>query len=113
MKPLSKHPDRIDFLVVATGVVVAKFWLIDGRSIPLHGGEIKPTGFDLEGALAWCEANGYTVRRWEGGARAWKGAPWPIRTRAQILRKRSEVERQALAGRTSGNLLSLDFAFDM
>ena len=112
MKPLSKHPDRIDFAVVATGVVVTKFWLIDGRSIPLHGGEIKPTGFDLEGTLAWCEANGYTVRRWEGGARAWKGEPWPVRTRAQILRKRSAVERQVFAGHADGRLLSLDLAYD-
>jgi hypothetical protein len=113
VKSLSKHPDRIDFIVVPSGVAVTKFWLIDGRSIPLHGGEMKPVDFDMEGALAWCEAHGYTVRRWEGGARAWKGAPWPIRTRAQILRKRSEVEREALAGHSSGNLLSLDFAYDM
>jgi hypothetical protein len=113
MKPLSKHPDRIDFAVVPSGVAVTKFWLIDGRSIPLHGGEMKPAGFDLEEALDWCEANGYTVRRWDGGARAWKGEPWPVRTRTQILRKRSAVERMVFAGHASGNLLSLDFAFDM
>jgi hypothetical protein len=113
MKTLSKHPDRIDFAVVPSGVAVTKFWLIDGRSIPAHGGEIKPTGFDLEAALAWCEAHGYTVRRWNGGARAWKGKPWPVRTQAQILRKRTQVERQVLAGRADGRLLSLDFALDM
>ena len=113
MEPLSKHPDRIDFAVVPSGVAVTKFWLVEGRSVSLLGSEMKPAGFDLEGALAWCEANGYTVRRWDGGARAWRGLPWPIRTRAQILRKRSEVERQALAGHGSGNLLTLDFAFDM
>ena len=113
MEPLSKHPDRIDFAVVPSGVAVTKFWLVEGRSVSLLGSEMKPAGFDLEEALAWCEANGYTVRRWDGGARAWRGLPWPIRTRAQILRKRSEVERQALAGRSGGNLLGLDFAFDM
>ena len=113
MKPLSKHPDRIDFAVVATGVVVTKFWLVDGRSIPLNGGEMKPAGFDLEEALAWCEAHGYTVRRWKGGARAWLGVPWPVRTRAQILRKRSAVERQVFAGHADGHLLTLDFALDM
>ena len=48
MKPLSKYPDRIDFAVVATGVVVTKIWLIDARSIPLHGGEMKAAGFDLD-----------------------------------------------------------------
>ena len=113
MKPLSKHPDRIDFAVVPSGVAVTKFWLVDGRSVPLHVGEMKPPGFDLEAALAWCEAHGYTVRRWDGGARAWKGAPWPVRTRAQILRKRSAVERQVFAGYAGGHLLTLDFALDM
>jgi len=113
MQPLAKLPDRIDFAIVPSGVAVTKFWLVDGRSIPAHGGEMKPAGFDLEGALAWCEAHGYTVRRWDGGARAWRGVPWPVRTRAQIRRKRSEVERMVFAGRASGNLLTLDFALDM
>jgi hypothetical protein len=113
MKTLSKHPARIDFAVVPSGVAVTKFWLVDGRSIPLNGGEMKPAGFDLEGALAWCEAHGYTVRRWEGGARAWRGVPWPVRTHAQILRKRSEVERMVFAGHADGHLLTLDFALDM
>jgi hypothetical protein len=113
MQPLAKFPDRIDFAVTTVGVAVTKFWLIDGRSIPAHGGEMKPAGFDLEGALAWCEAHGYTVRRWDGGARAWKGKPWPVRTQKQILRKRSEVERQAFAGHADGHLLTLDFALDM
>ena len=112
MKPLSKHPDRIDFAVVPSGVAVTRFWLVDGRSIPFHGGEVKPAGFDLEGALTWCEAHGYTVRRWDGGARAWLGVPWPVRTQAQILRKRSAVERMVFAGHAPGKLLTLDFALD-
>ena len=54
MRPLSKHPDRLDFIVVPSGVAVTKFWLVDGRSIPLYGSEMKPADFDLEGTLVWC-----------------------------------------------------------
>jgi hypothetical protein len=113
MQPLAALPDRIDFAVATSGVVGTRFWQIDGRPIAPRGAEDKPAGFDLTAALAWCEQHGYTVRRWEGGARAWKGKPWPIRTREQILRKRGEVERQVFAGHAGGHLLTLDFALDM
>jgi hypothetical protein len=36
-----------------------------------------------------------------------------VRTRAQILRKRSAVERMVFAGHAGGHLLTLDFAYDM
>jgi hypothetical protein len=113
MKPLAALPDRIDFAVVTSGVVVTRFWLIDGRNVAPRGAESRPANLDLDAALAWCEQHGYTVHRWEGGARAWRGAPWPVRTREQILRKRGEVERQVLSGHAGGHLLALDFALDM
>ena len=96
------YPDRIDFLKLSDGRVnVLKLARHDGRDIPV-GHEVKPAGFDLEEALAWCEVHSYTVRRWEGGARAWMGKPWVIRTAHQIrlLRSRNSCE------------VNLDFAYD-
>ena len=112
MEPLAPLPDRIDFSVVACGVVVTKFWLLSGRTVAPYGAEVKPPEFDLDGALAWCAENGYTVRRWPGGARAWKGKPRPIRTRSQIWQKRARAERLALRGDGRGSTLGLDFALD-
>ena len=111
-----RNPSRIDFTEHAQGVTVVKFWKCDGKDIPppegasLHGPE-----FDLEEALAWCEAHGYTVRRWPGGARAWKGQPWVIRTRGRIRRRRVEVESMARAGQLPSDFYftGLDFALDM
>lgn len=110
------NPNRVDFSVCDAGVVITKFWKQDGRDVPdPKGANIKPLGFNLDGAIAWLEAHGYTVRRWPNGARAWKGTPWPIRTRGQIQRKREQVEKAVMAGRLDGgfNWTSLDFALDM
>lgn len=110
------NPDRIDFTVHAQGVTVVKFWTCDGRDVPApEGALLKGPEFDLEEALAWCEAHGYTVRRWPGGGRAWKGQAEPIRTRSRILRRRVEVERLARAGQLPGDFYftGLDFALDM
>jgi hypothetical protein len=106
-------PGRIDFAVATSGVVVTKLWLIEGRNVALHGAQTKPADFDLDGALAWCEANGYTVRRWQGGARAWRDdEPRPIRTRLQIWRRRARAEQLALHGDPAACALSCDFAYD-
>jgi len=113
VESLSKHPDRIDFAVATSGIIVTKFWLVGGRNVAPDGAETKPAGFDLDDALAWCEENGYTVRRWKDGARAWKGdKPQPIRTRSQIRHRRARAERRALRGGAGGSRLSLDFALD-
>jgi hypothetical protein len=110
---LSPLPERIDFAVVTSGVIVTKFWLVGGRNVAPNGAETKPAGFDLDDALAWCEENDYTVRRWKSGARAWKGdKPQPIRTRSQIWRRRTRAERWALRGDAGGSTLGLDFALD-
>jgi hypothetical protein len=73
---------------------------------------VKPGGFDVEAALAVYEENGYTVRRWQGGARAWKGDPQPVRTAAQIRARRARAERQARWRGLAGCSLSRDFAYD-
>ena len=89
---MAKVPDCIDFALVTSGVAVACFWRIDGRSVAPRGTETRPAGFDLDAALSWCEANGCAVRHWDGRTRAWKRKHWPVRTWTQILRKRAGVE---------------------
>lgn len=109
-------PDRIDFLTLPQGrIVVTKMRRdVSVPAVPrdvVTGTEVKSPDFDLTEALTWCTTHGYSIRQWDGGARAWKGEPWVIRTRSQVTRRRRQAERQARAGRTT-NLLSLDFAFE-
>jgi hypothetical protein len=121
------RPDRIDFTILEDdriNVLKLRRDTTDPaapRDTPLPDGhEIKSADFDLEAALAWCESNGYTVRRWPGGARAWKGEPWVIRTGWQIVKLRRKLEARWRTefrrnpGRWSSfdTLLSLDLAYD-
>ncbi len=115
-------PDRIDFAVLGSGQVsVTKFRhnAEQRRDVPLSH-SIKDGGFSLNAALQWCTDNGYIVRSWPGGARAWKGEPWVIRTAHEIMRLRRQLELQWSAqfqgnpGKwsTFDSLLSLDLAYD-
>jgi len=120
MKTKTKNPDRVDFKETENGTIIIKFWLLDGHYVPSGGADVKPPDFDLEGAVIWLEGHGYTIRRWpgQGGARregrAWKGSPQPLRTRAQIKKRRNEVEQLTQRGYFGDtNVLGLDFAYDM
>ena len=100
-------PDRIDFTTLADGRVIILKLRRDmtnptaPRDIPTAH-DIKPAGFDLDAALDWCQDNGYAIRRWPGGARAWRAPrPWIIRTRNQIQRMRDRHP-----------CTQLDFAYD-
>ena len=91
---------RVDFCQLSGGNVVVTEMRREGqRSIPL--GEPTVVTRDLASLLTEYEANGYTVRRWDSGARAWLGKPWPIRTASQIM-----------AMRTRNPYSQVDFAFD-
>ena len=113
---------RIDFYEAFQGtegrcvVNVAKFpdgWEKDpmARAIKRYQSD-KP----LAEMLTWCEAQGWKIRRWPGGARAFKGGLHPIRSRGAIVRMRTSYEndrifRQQLADK--GLCLSgFDFALD-
>ncbi len=107
---------RMDFWQTAAGVAVTKYERVatpDGPRDVVAEHAVK-ANLDLEWALAWCEAHGYTVRRWPGGARAWYGTPWPIRTVAEIKRRREQVERDARLGSLPRDYYwaGLDFALD-
>lgn len=83
---------RIDFSVVGPQVVVRKWpygWTASTRPISTE----TKTGFDLENALDWCLKNGWTVYRYEGGARAWLGQALPVRDAASIRRLRARMPR--------------------
>jgi hypothetical protein len=112
-------PDRIDFIQTPQGTAVRRYIRHPFRD-RMYKHDTKPPNFDLDAALDWCTQNGYTVRKWNGGARAWKGAPWPIRTAWQIMRKRHDIEQIALAKmkanpgkwHTEESILQLDLAYD-
>ena len=94
--------DRIDFTILSKQVIVNKMMQRNGRTVVVCH-EIK-SDLDLEAALNWCMNNGFTVRRWDGGARAFFGKPWPIRNRSQIRKAR---ERFSGEGK-----VNMDFAYD-
>ena len=102
------NPDRIDFIVLSDGrvaIVKLRHDTTDPaapRDIPVPDGHDIKADFNLEAALNWCIQHGYTVRQWPGGARAWLGQPWIIRTRRQI-----QMYRQH-----NPCAVNLDFAFD-
>ena len=63
----------------------------------------------LEDMLSWLEEHGWTVRRWPGGARAFRGKPMPVRTRSAIQRLRDQFREYPVAGVET---CTLDFALD-
>lgn len=69
-----------------------------------HAKDIAPLseGWTVESAAAKLEAEGWKVRRWPGGARAWRIAPRPVRTGEYAARFRERMlanPPQALADR--------------
>ena len=114
---MSHLPDRIDFSILDDNrIIVQKM-----RREPAERRDVVTDhdvhhDLDLEAALDWCKEHGYTVRTWDGGARAWHGEIWVIRTRAQIKRKREQAERRVAAlirrSKPVPNLTFLDFAYD-
>lgn len=108
---------RIDFTVIGDGVLVQKWGVVNDsynpRSIVVES-DVKQ-GFDLQSALAWCSTHGWTVHTWPGGARAWKGEPYPIRDARTIQRKRAELTKKLMLGQTDGTTGSYayDLAYDL
>ena len=73
-----------------------------------------PIPFDLDKALHILEANGWTVRRWWNGARAWRDKIHPVRTRSEIHRARARLNRQVRSGLAQAGAHSfVDLAFDL
>lgn len=110
-------PDRIDFTILDDGrIIVLKMRREKAERRDVVTDNDVHLDLNLDAALAWCDEHGYTIRTWDGGARAWRGEMWVIRTRAQIKKKREQAERRvaALIRRSLPvpNLTFLDFAYD-
>lgn len=103
---------RIDFELLEGGrCIVNKFGKGIKGNLFVVDGQNKP-GFDLETALAWCKQNGWTVRRWPGGARAWKRGPEPVRGSHEIIRLRDQL-RENPRPELEGMGAALDLAYDL
>ena len=100
---------RMDFVILSDSVIVNK--LGDTGRLVVIDSETKP-GFDVEAALAWCRSNGWTVRRWPGGARAWKYGLVPVRKQYEIIKLRDEL-RMNPRPELEGQGVSLDLAYDL
>jgi hypothetical protein len=103
---------RVDFLKLDDGWHLQKFphgWTAKTPAIS----DVLKTEAEIEAAIQWCQEQGWTVRRWNSGARAWKGEVKPVRDRAGILAMRRRVEAQFTRGENVGtNQIFYDFAFD-
>lgn len=102
---------RIDLYQNPDGLLVFKYpegWTATTRPVERNLNQ----EWDLDRAVAWLTENGWTVRRWPGGARAWLGKPLPVRNWGQIKRKREELtQRRALF--PDLQLHTIDLAFDL
>lgn len=110
-------PDRIDFTILDDGrIIVQKMQRQAAERRDIVTDHDIHLDLDLTFALDWCREHGYTIRTWDGGARAWHGEIWVIRTRSQIKRRREQAERQVAAllhrSRPVPNLTFSDFAYD-
>jgi len=92
--------DRIDFLESNGRVLVSKFRHVSGRSDQPHG-EAYELDRPLQEALDWCRENHYTIYEWSGGARAFRGEPWPIRSSRAMKTLRDRMEQEANAAMRS------------
>ncbi len=102
---------RMDFFVTGDRTTVNKLGMnVMGKTIVAEGKTVK--NFDLAGALNWCRANGWTVRTWPGGARAWRYGLEPVRDSRQIRNLRDELNfhpRPELEGQG----VALDLRYDL
>jgi hypothetical protein len=102
---------RIDLYQQNDGTLVFKYaegWTASTPAISRR--TVPPEEKSFDDMLAWLQSNGWTVRTWPNGARAWKGAPKPVRTAGQIMRKRESLERYP---RPDLQLCNLDLALDL
>jgi hypothetical protein len=89
---------RIDMFENHSGVRVVKY--PEGPSGYTRPLESYISRAPLEEMVAWLKSHGWTVRQWpatpviQGGARAWRDDPRPIRTTAEIKRKRDTYKDQ-------------------
>lgn len=102
---------RVDFLKLGAEFHIRKYphgWTAKAR--PSEDKQVSET--EWLAAIAWCESAGWTVRRWPGGARAFKGAPMPVRDARAIRAMRNRVNADYAAGRPTDSKRFFDLAYD-
>ena len=108
--PLVMEVTRMDFIILEGGVTVNKLGQGIGKMVVIEGKTMP--GFDLDAALTWCRSHGWTVRRWPGGARAWKNGLEPVRTQREILKLREKLSNNPRP-ELEGQGVNLDLAYDL
>ena len=84
---------RVDMYTAPTGVIVQSFedgWRTTNTANESH----LNYSTSLADMITWFQAHGWTVRTWGKGARAFKGAPRPVRDplQAKMSQRIHEVE---------------------
>ena len=104
---------RVDLFEMPAGGVRV-YWYLRGwervLNTPPATNHINPNK-SLSDMIDWLDENCWTVRTWPKGARGFLGSPHPIRTRYEIKKKRSHLERFP-PPELEGIIHALDFAFD-
>jgi hypothetical protein len=87
-------PDRVDLAKTSDGRVRVTFFDRRGRrDVPADGAMVDDRS--LEDLESFLKGVGYNTFNWQRGARAFRGEPWPVRTRREIWRKRRQLEEIA------------------
>lgn len=109
--------NRLDFGIFDDKINV---WLFDvnwqpSQKYPTDGAVAKPGEFDVDAFIESLEANGWTVFRWSAyGARAFKGQPWPVRSKYEIIETRKRLENDDRRGvHHPYNVDALDLAYEL
>lgn len=111
--------NRIDIVCSPAGVMFRMYPEGWREGQPLADVREENAGYDLQAFVERLRVRGWSVRTWPGGARAFLGTPWPIRTTGQIqrMRDRLEIEARRNGGthpRFDGRpLSSFDLALDL
>lgn len=114
-RPLAAYPgiDRVDFVWTSQVFAINTFREVYGKWYAVgheaHPAEAVST---LEDRLTALEQNGWTVRRWPGGARAWRNGLVPVRKAWAIKKLRDDLAR-TVRPELEGVAWSLDLAYDL
>lgn len=108
MSAISSGIDRVDILKVTNGFRVVQFQ--KGVGVALATDDIEEErAANLEKALA---ERGWIIRRWAGGARAFRGELYPIRTTEAIKRLRDNLRAYPRPD-LDGQAHALDLRYDL
>jgi len=102
---------RVDFVKRADGWHILKYcygWTATTRPVS----DVLKTENEINAAIAWCENKGWIIRKWSGGARAWKDKLHPVRNANGIRAMRRQAQTELQRGAVGTNKIFYDFAFD-